>query len=210
MSSTHVPIEDIVRRPGATKAWDRPVVASDLDLDGLLDEQTRLVGDVVLDLDLDAVLEGILVRGQVEFDLDVACSRCLAEIRLEPTVDIVELFVTPGALDDTEGNGIVDVGAVNRRRSSSGSRGGDDRRHPIAVENEETVYDLDANADVLDLGPLLRDLVATEIPVRLLCTDDCAGLCAVCGQDLNEADCGHGQEPTTDPRWAKLAQLDLN
>ncbi|HEX8990460.1 MAG TPA: DUF177 domain-containing protein [Anaerolineales bacterium] len=49
----------------------------------------------------------------------------------------------------------------------------------------------------LDLEPLVRDYALLEIPIRPICKPDCKGLCPVCGQDLNVADCGH--RPHEDP-----------
>ena len=51
-----------------------------------------------------------------------------------------------------------------------------------------------------------RDAIALEIPEQILCRPDCAGLCPVCGKDLNVDPHEHAdREP--DPRWAALAQL---
>ena len=44
------------------------------------------------------------------------------------------------------------------------------------------------------------------LPVRILCTDECRGLCAICGANLNE-DPEHAHEREPDPRWAKLSEL---
>lgn len=60
----------------------------------------------------------------------------------------------------------------------------------------------------VDLDTLLRDALAAAVPTRPLCRPDCAGLCAVCGADLNVAPCdGHPEQ--RDPRWSALADLQL-
>ncbi|HEY5386716.1 MAG TPA: DUF177 domain-containing protein [Thermoleophilia bacterium] len=38
---------------------------------------------------------------------------------------------------------------------------------------------------IVDVGRWVRDLIADELPPKLLCRDDCRGLCVVCGADLN-------------------------
>jgi len=48
-------------------------------------------------------------------------------------------------------------------------------------------------ANVVDVERWTRDLVADALPPKLLCRDDCLGLCPVCGADLN-ADPGHGHD----------------
>lgn len=60
----------------------------------------------------------------------------------------------------------------------------------------------------LDLGALLRDAVSSAIPYRPLCREDCRGLCAECGADLNVTDCDCAAQET-DPRWEALRGLRL-
>lgn len=43
----------------------------------------------------------------------------------------------------------------------------------------------------IDLQPLIREYALLDIPINPSCKPDCKGLCPVCGQNLNEADCGH-------------------
>jgi uncharacterized protein len=48
------------------------------------------------------------------------------------------------------------------------------------------------------------------MPAQIVCSDDCLGLCSVCGANLNEADPEeHRHAEQTDPRWAKLRDLKL-
>jgi uncharacterized protein len=61
--------------------------------------------------------------------------------------------------------------------------------------------------DLLDLEPLLRDDVVLDLPFQPLCRDDCRGLCADCGADLNK-DPGHTHELSIDHRWEKLRELE--
>ncbi len=58
--------------------------------------------------------------------------------------------------------------------------------------------------DEIDLEPVIVDAVGLELPLRPLCSDDCAGLCPECGIRLAIAESGHGHE-IIDPRWAGLA-----
>jgi uncharacterized protein len=60
--------------------------------------------------------------------------------------------------------------------------------------------------DRLDLSAWARDSVALALPDKILCKPDCAGLCPVCGRDLNVEPHVH-EEPEGDPRWAALAEL---
>jgi uncharacterized protein len=58
----------------------------------------------------------------------------------------------------------------------------------------------------LQLGMWARDAIALDLPEQILCREDCAGLCPVCGKDLNEEPHEHADR-TPDPRWAALAEL---
>jgi uncharacterized protein len=60
--------------------------------------------------------------------------------------------------------------------------------------------------DKLDLVAWARDALALELPEKILCRPDCAGLCPVCGRNLNEEPHAHADE-VTDPRWADLEKL---
>ncbi len=60
--------------------------------------------------------------------------------------------------------------------------------------------------DSIDIDELMREQVLLALPTRLLCREDCRGLCVVCGADLNTEPCGCGREEV-DPRWAGLAAL---
>ncbi len=62
--------------------------------------------------------------------------------------------------------------------------------------------------DELDVGRWAHDAAVLAIPTRILCRPDCAGLCPVCGESLNDADpAAHEHESPPDPRWAKLNEL---
>jgi len=59
---------------------------------------------------------------------------------------------------------------------------------------------------VIDLDPLVREQLLLALPRYPVCKDACKGLCPVCGQNLNEKDCGCDRH-VPDPRWAGLEKL---
>ncbi len=61
-------------------------------------------------------------------------------------------------------------------------------------------------ADELDVSAWARDAVALALPDKILCRPECAGLCPVCGKNLNEEPHVH-EEETVDPRWDALEAL---
>jgi uncharacterized protein len=60
--------------------------------------------------------------------------------------------------------------------------------------------------DRLDLAGWARDAVALELPDKILCRPDCAGLCPTCGKNLNEEPHEH-EDTAVDARWAALEAL---
>ncbi len=60
--------------------------------------------------------------------------------------------------------------------------------------------------DRLDLSSWARDALVLALPTKILCRPDCAGLCPVCGKDLNVEPHVH-EETSVDSRWAALAEL---
>jgi uncharacterized protein len=75
--------------------------------------------------------------------------------------------------------------------------------NPDGDEELETPYIAD---DTLDLSAWARDALALELPEKILHSADCAGLCPVCGKDLNDEPHAH-DEVSGDPRWAALDEL---
>jgi uncharacterized protein len=70
-------------------------------------------------------------------------------------------------------------------------------------DEEQTEY---LDDDRLDLSSWAHDAIALALPDKILCRPDCAGLCPVCGRDLNAEPHEHADE-RTDPRWAALESL---
>ncbi len=75
-----------------------------------------------------------------------------------------------------------------------------------AGEELESPYVQD---ETLDLEAWARDAFALAAPAKVLCREDCAGLCPECAADLNEAGPEHAHPRAPDMRWAKLSELEL-
>ncbi|MFF3571352.1 YceD family protein [Nocardia jiangxiensis] len=60
--------------------------------------------------------------------------------------------------------------------------------------------------DMIDLEPVVTDMVGLELPLQPLCEPDCPGLCAECGVRMAIAGSDHRHE-ILDPRWAGLAKF---
>jgi DUF177 domain-containing protein len=85
--------------------------------------------------------------------------------------------------------------SVDAREYQAEDPQGDDELQSAYVTDEK-----------LDLSGWGRDSVVLALPDKILCQPDCAGLCPVCGKNLNREPHGHEGEEI-DPRWAGLAEL---
>lgn len=93
---------------------------------------------------------------------------------------------------------LTDTGVSTRIRAREYHASG-----TVETDELQTPYVADER---LDLSAWARDAVALSLPDKILCRSDCAGLCAVCGKDLNVEPHEHVGDPA-DPRWAALADL---
>jgi uncharacterized protein len=179
----HAPLvldtRELGRRPGSMRAVQRTVPApGGL---GLVD----LIGvppgaDLELDLRLESVVEGVLVSGEVSGPLVGECGRCLEPVSDRLAVQLQELYVYDGKHTD--------------------------RRDLPADEADDEDEVSHMVGDLLDLEPALRDAVVLALPLTPLCDPDCAGLCAGCGERLDDLPEDHTHE-AADPRWGALAGL---
>ena len=93
-------------------------------------------------------------------------------------------------LDDA----VLEVPIAAREYQATNPEGSDELRTPYLHD------------DNLDLGAWSRDAVALALPDKILCRLDCAGLCPVCGKNLNTEPHAH-EEELTDSRWSALESL---
>ena len=174
-----VPVTDLVGNPGETRRLTQSLPPEDIGNDPWGPAADALRGPIELDLHLDSVVEGIFVHGDVGFGLELACARCLRPVVHHHDVAVAELFQDPSKLDEGE-------------------------------EAEEGYELIDART-AIDLERMLHDVVVLELPVRVHCgRDDCRP--ATEGDDValrTEDEERFRRENEPDPRWQKLADLEL-
>lgn len=146
-------------------------------------------------LELEAAIEPLglggqqyaLVGGRVPVVLDVARTTTGWALRLRFEARLLGPCMR--CLEAAERTWSIDSREVDQ------PGGGDELSSPYVEGND------------LNLSAWARDALALDLSGQVLCRDDCAGLCPVCGQNLNERP--HEHEQPTDPRWAKLSELRL-
>lgn len=122
--------------------------------------------------------QDIRLRGEIKAAISAPCDRCLNEISIPVEIPF-DLFYAP-----------VDASA-----DQAGERELRERDLDFAVyENDQ-----------IDLDELLLEQLELSLPSRVLCREECRGLCPQCGADLNIEQCEC--KPQIDPRWQALADL---
>lgn len=87
----------------------------------------------------------------------------------------------------------------------------------LSDDEDEADFELVSPDRTIDLSGALLSALVMETPFVVLCREDCAGLCPVCGANLNEEDCGHAAQLEVEREadrlasspFAALAGLDL-
>ena len=75
----------------------------------------------------------------------------------------------------------------------------------LANEENEDEWVCPLEGDSADLEDIVRTVFVLNLDSKLLCKDDCKGLCCRCGKNLNDGPCNCQKE--LDPRFAALKQL---
>ncbi len=122
-----------------------------------------------------------LLTGRLTCEQTLACTRCLTP-RPQTVDSEVQLYVVVRRTEPLPGD--VELA-------------------------EEDLGVLEIDSEVLDTAPVIRDHLQLEIPMRVLCRPDCAGLCPRCGADLNAGACDCPPREM-DSRWRALAELRGN
>ncbi len=112
--------------------------------------------------------------------------------------------------------GIYITGKLASTAEAECARCLDPVRLPINIELDDLYYHPPQTAPAgefvvgedgfIDLAPLVRQLGLLAIPMQPFCQADCKGLCAECGQNLNDGDC-HCEIDEIDPRLSALRNL---
>ncbi|MCF8413058.1 MAG: DUF177 domain-containing protein [Melioribacteraceae bacterium] len=71
---------------------------------------------------------------------------------------------------------------------------------------DDNVYYLSPEESKINVKPDLLEFVNLSLPMKILCKEDCKGLCSKCGADLNLVDCNCNKEEIN-PIWAPLLKL---
>lgn len=102
------------------------------------------------------------VQGEVATTVRLTCSRCLVEFAREITSHFTIFYLRSAGMPQDEEVELA----------------------------EEDMVSVTFEGDEIDVTSEIAEQVIMEIPYKPLCSDDCQGLCATCGADLNSGECG--------------------
>jgi len=149
---------------------------------GLTEEDAVLPGPLAVSLDLTNIEGLVAVTGVLEGTIVRECVRCLKEYEDPLAFSVRAAF-------------IQEPKSAPRHPKRIDSRKG--RAEVVEAESEEESDDqYHYQGNQLELAPMLREHVILSAPMQPLCSDDCVGLCAQCGKNLNEGPCQCAEEPT--------------
>ncbi len=145
------------------------------------DPDLTLVGPITGTLHMTRTGRGVLVEGRLNALVEQPCGRCLEPARVPVDVSFDEEFFQT-----------LDMG--------SGAA--------LDVPKDDPAVLIDGHHEI-NLDELVRQYLQSAVPIRPLCTENCAGLCPQCGQNLNQGACTCATRPADD-RWAVLGAVLKN
>lgn len=179
---------DLQSLPDGVSSLEREVPTADLDLasgrggEGDLLEDLEILGGVVVAVRISRGAGETTIAGEVGARLRAPCARCLA--------------ATEEAIQ-------ADLSLVLHRAAVESS----DRAAAGELDEDEIVRVLPQGASRVDIAEDIRAAFILALPIRFLCREDCRGLCAQCGRNLNEGECGCPGN-AGDSRWQALRSLE--
>jgi uncharacterized protein len=82
-------------------------------------------------------------------------------------------------------------------------------RSTVDAKKEEEIHVLSSDANYIDLDEDVRQYVLLTVPQKLLCREECQGLCPTCGVNRNCENCACCVQ-VADSRWDTLKKLSHN
>jgi len=120
----------------------------------------------------------VFVNGHIDTRTRVECDRCLKPVELPVSTDFTLEYISGR---DYESSEVVEL-------------------------TEEQMSLAVFNGEALDIDEIAKEQILLAVPTRMLCREDCKGLCPECGTDRNTGECNCITNDI-DPRWAALKEL---
>lgn len=136
------------------------------------------IGQTEVSLQANREGEKVALVGSVSAAVEFECDRCLAALSVPVDESFDLVYVPPFGTGD---------------------------EHELGEEDLSLGFYQDG---VISVDDLTREQIELALPMSRLCTEECRGLCAECGENLNHAECAC--IGGVDTRWAALKELKSN
>jgi uncharacterized protein len=144
-----------------------------------VDERVKLTAPATVNGKIRLAGNEVFVNGHVDTRAQVECDRCLKLIELPVNADFELEYITGS---EYETSAVAEL-----------------------TEAEMSVAVFDGEA--LDIDEIVKEQILLAVPTRMLCREDCKGICPQCGVDKNTGEC-NCETKEIDPRWAALKNLN--
>ena len=143
-----------------------------------VDERVSLIAQAAVNGKVRLSGNEVFVNGHVETRAQVECDRCLKPVELPINADFTLEYIRDS---DYESSEVAEL-----------------------TEAEMLVSVFDGKG--IDVDEIVKEQILLAVPTRMLCGEDCKGICPQCGTDLNTGKCDCVTDDI-DPRWAALKTL---
>ena len=143
-----------------------------------IDERVKLTEPAAVSGKVRLAGNEVFVSGHIETRAQVECDRCLQPVELPVSADFALEYIS-GA--DYESSAVAEL-----------------------TEDELSVSVFDG--ETIDVDEIVKEQILLTVPTRMLCREDCKGICPECGTDRNTGECNCVTN-YIDPRWAALKNL---
>lgn len=120
----------------------------------------------------------VFVNGHVDARAQVECDRCLKPVEAPVSADFALEYITG---KEYESSAVAEL---------------------TEAEMSVSVFD----GEAIDVDEIVKEQILLAVPTRMLCREDCKGICPECGIDKNTGEC-RCVTNDIDPRWAALKNL---
>jgi uncharacterized protein len=120
----------------------------------------------------------VFVSGHVETRAQVECDRCLKPVELPVSTDFTLEYISDSDYETSQAAELTEA------------------------EMSVSVFD----GQAIDVDEIVKEQILLTVPTRMLCREDCRGICPECGADRDTGECNCVTNDI-DPRWAALKNL---
>jgi uncharacterized protein len=143
-----------------------------------VDERVRLTAPAAVTGKVRLSGNEVFVSGHVDTRAQIECDRCLQPVEAPVSADFTLDYITGSEYESSEVAELTEA------------------------EMSVAVFD----GEGLDIDEIVKEQILLAVPTRMLCREDCKGICPECGIDRNTGECSCGAD-NIDPRWAALKNL---